>query len=687
MVNLILAQIPAATNASSVVNGNTYLSTDPDVPTVPKAWGVNDRALGFYASKFATLSAALTAISSTKARLYVDSNLTVSNSLTIPENVTLVYAGGIISTNVGQVLTVNSHVDCPATQFFAGAGTVDFTANNRIGRYLPEWLGAVGDGVTDDGPAFNKLQIAKPQDAPIYPSPNRTYAIATTIDNNNTPLIIKGDGIVGSSDQEGVPLFLYTGAAGGTMINCDGKNYIKLVGFAMIAKSGASEADNAIKINNAPGIGPEAKVIIDHLFINFPGVRSTFKGINLSETATANVENVSITNTKIFASNDTSFSNPNRGTCIYQGLNTNAIVVTLDHVWLRAANVALHVVGGNSIAIRNSFLMESDVAIQANTDFLVENVRFESVRAYHKATGGTPRITYINNTLDLFGLATATPAFDFTGANPRLIMLNNDATGSANAAQVWFTLSGGNSARLFSRNNNYPTTSALNHRDFSAGDSGLDFGIVQNGFMAWTGGEGHYFRHFDPIGGGDQLPKIQVDGHTTYTRIGQHGEDGNWLTNLYGNGSVFAKDDAAKGAWWVNHTLATADANNLFRLMYAPVGSVVPASLFEVNGQGKAGITSLALGGGTELTKAVVYSPTLTPVAIAANTSAEQDFTVNGLTTTDKVILNGPAPTAGTAIVNVRVKSANTLSITFGNFTAGSLTPASGAYQIIAVRS
>ncbi len=77
-----------------------------------------------------------------------------------------------------------------------------------------------------------------------------------------------------------------------------------------------------------------------------------------------------------------------------------------------------------------------------------------------------------------------------------------------------------------------------------------------------------------------------------------------------------------------------------------------------------------------------VYSESLTPASVAADTSAEQTFTVTGLVTGQGVIVNGPAPTAGTGIVNARVSAANTLAITFGNFTAGALTPTSGVYLI-----
>lgn len=95
----------------------------------------------------------------------------------------------------------------------------------------------------------------------------------------------------------------------------------------------------------------------------------------------------------------------------------------------------------------------------------------------------------------------------------------------------------------------------------------------------------------------------------------------------------------------------------------------------------------LQVGGGTSISKIRTYAASLTPAAVAANTSAEETFTVAGLTTADKVTVNGPAPTAGTGIVNARVSAADTLALTFGNFTAGSLTPTSGTYLIVAVRS
>lgn len=76
----------------------------------------------------------------------------------------------------------------------------------------------------------------------------------------------------------------------------------------------------------------------------------------------------------------------------------------------------------------------------------------------------------------------------------------------------------------------------------------------------------------------------------------------------------------------------------------------------------------------------------ITPAACAQNTSAAQTFTVTGLNTSDAVSVSGPAITAGLGIVGVRVSAANTLEITWGNFTGGSLTPAAGTYKVIAVK-
>jgi hypothetical protein len=81
------------------------------------------------------------------------------------------------------------------------------------------------------------------------------------------------------------------------------------------------------------------------------------------------------------------------------------------------------------------------------------------------------------------------------------------------------------------------------------------------------------------------------------------------------------------------------------------------------------------------------FTVTLTPASVANATSAEQTFTMTGLLTTDFVYVNKPTAQAGLGIAGARVSAVNTLAITFGNFTAATITPtASEVYVVNVVR-
>lgn len=86
---------------------------------------------------------------------------------------------------------------------------------------------------------------------------------------------------------------------------------------------------------------------------------------------------------------------------------------------------------------------------------------------------------------------------------------------------------------------------------------------------------------------------------------------------------------------------------------------------------------------GTQLKQVRLYSQALSPVSVAANTTAEQTFTVTGLSTTDVVNINKPTAQAGLGIVGQRVSAANTIAITFSNNTASPIVPtAAETYKI-----
>lgn len=96
---------------------------------------------------------------------------------------------------------------------------------------------------------------------------------------------------------------------------------------------------------------------------------------------------------------------------------------------------------------------------------------------------------------------------------------------------------------------------------------------------------------------------------------------------------------------------------------------------------------SFASQPGSALSSVYHTSATLSPASVAANTSAEQTFTVTGLAVGDAVSVNKPTAQAGLGIVGCRVSAANTLAITFGNFTASPIVPtAAEVYQVMGVR-
>lgn len=84
--------------------------------------------------------------------------------------------------------------------------------------------------------------------------------------------------------------------------------------------------------------------------------------------------------------------------------------------------------------------------------------------------------------------------------------------------------------------------------------------------------------------------------------------------------------------------------------------------------------------------KIETYTSALTPSSVAANTTAEQTFTVTGLNTNDLVFVNKPSHQAGLGIANTRVSAANTIAITYINTTAGAITPTSETYKIVSIR-
>lgn len=78
----------------------------------------------------------------------------------------------------------------------------------------------------------------------------------------------------------------------------------------------------------------------------------------------------------------------------------------------------------------------------------------------------------------------------------------------------------------------------------------------------------------------------------------------------------------------------------------------------------------------------VIQTATLTPAAVAPNTTAEQTFAVPNLVASSPAWVNKPSCTTGIGIVGVRVSAAGTIAINFANYTAGTITPPAEVYTI-----
>lgn len=84
--------------------------------------------------------------------------------------------------------------------------------------------------------------------------------------------------------------------------------------------------------------------------------------------------------------------------------------------------------------------------------------------------------------------------------------------------------------------------------------------------------------------------------------------------------------------------------------------------------------------------KVETYTVSLTPASVAANTSAEETYTLSGLNNQDLVLVNPPSATAGLGLAGARVSADNTLALTWLNATGGALSPPSGTYRVVSVR-
>jgi hypothetical protein len=128
---------------------------------------------------------------------------------------------------------------------------------------------------------------------------------------------------------------------------------------------------------------------------------------------------------------------------------------------------------------------------------------------------------------------------------------------------------------------------------------------------------------------------------------------------------------AATNAAFVINAVPTA---NTLTLYYGGIGTGATPTASEVYGVHTVRLNPVA--------PMVLYTQTLTPASVAANTTAEQTFTVTGLISGTPVWVNKSSWTSGLGICGVRVSGTNTLAITYCNSTGSAITPPAESYVI-----
>lgn len=101
---------------------------------------------------YASINAAVLGIGSAEATLLIPDNQTLTASLTIPSNITLmVMDSGVITKASSFSLTINGPLVASRTKIFNGFTSGDITFGTAAtDEVYPEWWGAVGDDSTDD---------------------------------------------------------------------------------------------------------------------------------------------------------------------------------------------------------------------------------------------------------------------------------------------------------------------------------------------------------------------------------------------------------------------------------------------------------------------------------------------------------------------------------------------------------
>lgn len=218
-------------------------------------------------SYYASLSIAITDISTTSKNLIIDKNISVSSDLTIPSNIDLIFTNGKKIT-LTDTLIINGSINTPLSQIFtlSGNGYVNL-ANAKLDKVYPQWFGAYNDSsntaITTRAfqNAINSIGTSKK----TFFIPTGKYSIGTATDAGNSywSLEINGNACW---EGEGSGSVLYFSEAHN--IGCDETYYLwnqpKTVEMKNFKIVGNGSSDYGIYLN----AGGATQNLYDKIYIN-----------------------------------------------------------------------------------------------------------------------------------------------------------------------------------------------------------------------------------------------------------------------------------------------------------------------------------------------------------------------------------------------------------------------------------
>lgn len=144
----------------------------------------------YTSSMFADLDTAIATIGSTEATLFITTPLLVTANAVVPSTMQLSFLRGGSLNNGTKTVTINGQVNSGLFKIFDGTGAITF-GTNSVGKVVPQWFGALGDGATDDTVA---IQAALNVGGMIY-FPTGAYLISSALDITVSGTVIIGAGM------------------------------------------------------------------------------------------------------------------------------------------------------------------------------------------------------------------------------------------------------------------------------------------------------------------------------------------------------------------------------------------------------------------------------------------------------------------------------------------------------------